>query len=271
MTWHADSALLRRYAVGETDVATTMSIEAHLEACGACRQALAGDSRRLERVWARVVDTVDAPSLGPVERGLRRLGVPEETARLLAVTPSLRCSWLAGMGLVLTFAIFAARASEGRPYGLLAFLALAPLLPVAGVAVAFGPADPLSEVVAAAPIDHFRLLLVRSLAVLTSSVALGAVAAPLLPAEGWSAVAWLLPACALTAVSLALASRIPAPTASVTVATGWLVMVVAAWSQPPNRLALFGLAGQAGWVALLATGSLLVVVRRRCYDLGGQR
>ena len=71
-----------------------------------------------------------------VERTLVHLGVRDHVARLLVATPSLHLSWFAAAAAALGFAVLAA---VQRPDGLLFFLVLAPLLPVAGVAFAFGP------------------------------------------------------------------------------------------------------------------------------------
>ena len=88
------------------------------------------------------------------------------------------------------------------------FLTLAPLLPVAGVALSYGPAaDPAYELTLAAPYSVLRLVLLRSVAVVTCTVALTAIGALALADNGWQAVAWLLPALALSAATLALSVR----------------------------------------------------------------
>ncbi len=107
------------------------SIEAHRIACADCRALLvpAVAPQRLDAVWTEIVDRIDVPKASLLERLLRRLGVREDTARLLAVTPSLRLSWLTGVAIALVLALFGAN-SGGR--SVVAFLALAPVLPVAG-------------------------------------------------------------------------------------------------------------------------------------------
>jgi hypothetical protein len=93
------------------------------------------------------------------ERLLVRLGVADHTARLLAATPALRGSWLLAVAVTLAFAVLAAWARPG-PDAILAFLCVAPLLPLAGIAVAYGPGiDPTYEIGLAAPLRSFRLLL----------------------------------------------------------------------------------------------------------------
>ena len=180
--WHLDDDLLDGYAEGRAMTpALTASVEAHLERCPHCQARLAPsvDVSRLDAVWADVVDAVDAPAPSPLERLLTRLGVAPDTARLLAVTPSLQLSWVTGTAIALCLALLVAHSGER---GVALFLALAPVLPVAGVAVAFGPrSDPLHEVALAAPYSSYRLLLVRSAAVLAATLVLAVPAAALLP------------------------------------------------------------------------------------------
>src|SRR5206468_10612326 len=109
------------------------SLEAHLLACAECRMLLSPltDRNAIERMWMDIEEAVDAPRPGPVERVLLRLGLPDHVARLLAATPPLRLSWLGAVAVALVFALLAA---HGGHAGLVVFLAMAPLVPVAGVA-----------------------------------------------------------------------------------------------------------------------------------------
>src|SRR5207244_252576 len=109
-TWHADEVLLAQYGTGAIDDTRAYSLEAHLLNCPLCRSSLAeyADADVLERVWAGVVDALDAPAPGIVERGLLSLGVRGHVARLLAATPSLRFSWFAAEAIALGFAVVAA-------------------------------------------------------------------------------------------------------------------------------------------------------------------
>ena len=193
MTWHADASLLARYAAGQIDDARASSVEAHLVACAGCRAAVAGNVKvdRLDAIWGEVEAIVDTPRLGIVERLLRALGVKDHFARLLAATPSLQLSWLLGMSASLAFVVAAAGAGRRQP---VLFLVVAPLLPVVGVAAAFGPGlDPTYEVAMAAPLGTFRLLLLRSAAVLATTTLLAGIASFALPVLDWTAGAWLLP------------------------------------------------------------------------------
>lgn len=259
--WHVDPTVLGRYAAGTLGISTAASVETHLLACAGCRGALvpAVDAGRLDAVWAEVADRIDAPRPSAVERLLLRLGMDDATARLVSAAPSLTVSWLGALGLAISFAALAADVGQK---GLLLFLALAPVLPVAGVAVAYGrEVDPTHDIGLAAPYSTFRLLLLRSGAVLASSLLLLAVGAVLLPVDGWLAAAWLLPSLALTAVTLAAATRIQPAWAAGLIVTAWLTAVFSAFRSTGSPYAAFGTGGQLLCLALLAL-SLAVLVHR---------
>ncbi len=267
-TWHADETLLARYAADELDDARAYSVEAHLMACETCRSALApkADAERLEAMWAEVVERIDAPSVGVVERGLLRLGVQEHAARLLAATPSLRLSWLAAEALVLGFAAFSANLSAGGPDAKLTtslFLMIAAFLPVAGIATAFGPGvDPAYEIGASAPMRSYRLLLLRATAVLATSLALTSVAALTLPRLDWTAAAWLLPSLGLTVGTLALATYVRPLRAAVTVGSAWVTVALVAAAAPSDTLAVFRIDGQLVSLLIVAVSTWVLVHRR---------
>jgi hypothetical protein len=174
--WHLDPETIRRYAQGSAPPQLAASAEAHLIACADCRAALAAhvDARRVDTIWHEVADRVDAPRRGWPERALSRLGVGEATARLVAATPTLRAPWLLAVAGVLVLTALAAQADERL---LRTFLVVAPLGPLAGVAVAFaGGLDPTREIGLAAPYSALRLLLIRTAAVLSVTVPIVAVA-----------------------------------------------------------------------------------------------
>ena len=259
MSWHVQSDLLERYARGEIDGPTAYSIEAHLPSCAQCRGEVAtlADHALLTQIWDSIEERLDAPRRGPVEAGLVRLGVAEHVARLLGATHALRVSWLLACALVLAFAVLAA---GQRADGIIMFLILAPLLPLAGIAVAYGPdVDPAYEVGLAAPMRSFTLLLVRALAVLVTTTAMGTVAALALPGLHPSAAAWLLPSLGLTLASLALAARMSATAACGALALTWVLTVVTAWRVSEEPLLVAGPAGQIA-CGLLAVVAALVLV-----------
>jgi hypothetical protein len=277
-TWHADQTLLDGYAGGSLDDARALSLEAHVLACGACREALSSraDRASLDRMWAEVTDVLDAPATGPIERVLRRIGVPDHAARLLAATPSLRLSWLVGQAVALGQAVVIARLASGEPReqtAMLLFLMLAALLPVLGVAVAYGPGvDPTYEIGVASPMRGFRLLLIRATAVLAVSVAIGALAALAMPGRGWEAFAWLLPSFGLTLATLALSTAARRPlTAAVVVTAGWLVVAVGLQWGSGDRFAAFRVGAQLGSLVLIAVSGWALAHRRRTFEEGAFR
>lgn len=273
-TWHADEALLAHYAADELDDARAYSVEAHLMACENCRTALAPavDAERLDAMWAEVADRVDAPHPGIVERGLMWLGVKEHAARLLAATPSLRLSWFAAEALVLGFAVSTADRAVGGPEADLAtllFLMMAAILPVAGVAVAFGPrVDPTYEIGTAAPMRGYRLLLVRATAVLVTSLALTSAAALALPGLGWTAAAWLLPSLGLTLGTLALATYLRPLRAAAGVGLTWMSIAWISATVPADALAVFRAGGQVAFLLLIAVSAWVLAHRRETFEEG---
>lgn len=253
MTWHADPTTLSRYAAGAVDAVTAASVEAHLAGCADCRAALApyADASRMERLWHAVVSDLDAPRLTLAERALRAAGVRDDRARLLAATTSLRTSWLLSVMTVAAFAVLAGRAS---PDGDLFFLFFAPLVPVAGVAAAYGPGvDAAYEVGVAAPFSGVRLLLLRTVAVLTFSMAVLAAAAVAVP--GLAGAGWLLPALGMSAATLALATRTTPAVAAGIVAFCWMSYATLPGWDPAGG-------GAQAVSALVLAGGLAVLAAR---------
>lgn len=261
--WHLEDELLHDYADGSPMAPDLQaSVEKHLEACGGCRTRLtpAVDAARLDAVWAAVVATVDAPRPGPVERLLLRLDVREDTARLLAATPSMRGPWLLSVAAVLGLSLMTAHSVED---GIVLFLALAPVLPVVGVAVAFAPeTDPVHELAAAAPYSRLRLLVVRSTAVVAVTVLLAAALAALLPGAPWLAVAWLLPALALTATTLALSTWFDPLRIAAGLTVAWLSLSLLGLLPGNDPLLAVRAGVQPTCLGLLVAALAVVAVRR---------
>jgi hypothetical protein len=147
------------------------------------------------------------------------------------------------------------------------FLALAPLLPLAGVAMAYGPVlDPTYEMTVVAPMHGFKLLMIRTTAVLVAGLGLNGLATLALPEYGLAALAWLLPALALTSTSLALTPRLGPVLAPGVVGGAWTILLLVAHGRAARggTLAPFTATGQtvAAAVAVLAAG-LLYLARDR--------
>ncbi|GGO20890.1 zf-HC2 domain-containing protein [Micromonospora parathelypteridis] len=263
MTWHLLDEDLRAYATRTLVAPALWSTEAHLAACGECRERLAATAALdmgwvVDGGWARLDAALDAPRPGPVERLMIMAGVPDHTARLLAATPALRLSWLVAIAVTATLTATVAVFTDP-----VVFLVVAPLLPLVAVAMSFAPGiDPTYEIAVVAPIRSFRLLLLRCLAVLSATTALSAVASLFIYEYGLRATGWFLPSLALTVLSLLLSTRLGAGPAAVVVGVGWATVVAATLG---DRL-VFTLAGQAGVAVVGGIAAVALSRQRGAYD-----
>lgn len=275
MTWHVDESLLRRYAGGRIDQARAASVEAHVIACDECRRRVAGlvDPQRTDRIWQEVRNAVDAPRKRFAETVLVRLGVREHHARLIAATPALTLSWLAGVAIALAWAVVAAQIGTR---GVVLFLMVAPMIPLAGIALAFGPrVDPTYEVGVASPMNGLRLLLLRAASVLGSAIVLTGVASIWLPAGGWKAAAWLLPAIGVSLSAMALSTWIEPVAAAGTVAFAWVSLSMAGAAMRRGmpaleRLVAFEPGGQLFFAAIAVVAVGVLSLRGRRFDVGSR-
>jgi hypothetical protein len=269
MTWHIPDQELRAYAGRALSPPLLWSAEAHLVACAGCRDRLATlvDPGRIAAGWSRLDAELDAPRPGPIESALLRLGIADHTARLLAATPVLRLSWLSAIAVTLALGVLAGRLAEAAATPAL-FLAIGPLLPLLGVAISFGPgADPTHELSVVSPMHTLRLLLLRSAAVLSVTTAMSGVASLALPEYGVVALAWFLPALAVTVVSLALTPRLGARLAVLTVGSGWLTLVATTVSFDTGGSVLFTPAGQAACGLAVAAAITAIALLRTDFDI----
>lgn len=212
-----------------------------------------------------IMGEISAPPRSRFERALLAVRVPEPTARLVAATPVLRWAWFAAVGVVMLFAA-SAGAEQWQPGDQLAvFLALAPLVPVLGVALAYGPhADRAYEVAVAAPLSGLRLVLLRTVTVVVAAAAVSLLTVVVAPTDGWLRLAWLLPALATTTTALALATRFGVRRAATAVGIGWLVVVVIVSQVRDDATAPFSAVGQLVALAVaLVAGAALASGRRR--------
>ncbi|WP_133911885.1 zf-HC2 domain-containing protein [Streptomyces sp. NBC_00582] len=268
MTWHVAEEDLRAYALGELAPPLLWSADTHLTRCAECRARLAAaaDPVALDAAWERLDAELDAPRPSPTERLLVRIGVADHTARLLTATPVLRRSWLLSVLFLLVMTVLAVRVADVPAL----FLALAPLLPLAGVALSYGPAlDPTYEMAVVAPLHGFRLLMIRTVAVLTAGLALNGLATLALPGYGLMALAWLLPALALTTTGLALSARLGPVLAPALVGGAWLTLLLVAHAQaqsPTSTLAPFTAVGQSAAAGVTVLAALLLYRTRDRFD-----
>ncbi|ASU59316.1 hypothetical protein [Nocardiopsis dassonvillei] len=264
MSWHLTPAQAHEYAHHRSDDVTAMSVEAHITHCAPCRDLLPADEPWLARSWEDLRDVVDRPRRGPVESLLSSLGLGEGTAKLLAATPSLYRAWLLATVVVLTAALLAA---HHLPHGSLMFTFTAPVVPLAGVALAYGRGvDPAHSLTSVTPLAGQRLLFLRTCAVLVPALTLCMSAALLLPHAHtpWKAVFWLLPALTLVAGSLVLSRWMHLGAASAAVGLLWLVALgVLTASEDATPLHLLAPQAQMWWAGALTAllGALLLRVR----------
>ncbi len=271
--WHADDELLAGYVTGTLRRPRMASVEAHLLTCSACRAAVAPrvEPDRLDRNLAVVLDQVDQPQAHLVERLLQRLGVPERIGRVLMVTPAARVAWLLAIVAALLVVGAADSASTGERAEFL-FLVAAPLLPLVGTTAVFSTrGDPARELVLAAPAPGFEVLLMRSLAVLTPALALAAVAAALVPEQGWDSVLWLLPSLGLTAATLALGSWFPVRWVAWTLGGVWVAAASISTRGAPTTdlvesFGAFRPLGQLVLAAVALAAGVVVILRRDAFD-----
>jgi len=262
MSWHLDQSVLGLYRAGRLGDVAADSVDAHLMACERCLLSVDVEDDRRERVWGQVLHASRTPTVRRCERLLRRVGIDPASSRLLAMTPSVHPSWLLSVVTVLTLTLVMSRNLDGGPIGL---MILAPLVPVAGVAASFGPGtDPLYEVGLASPTGGFRLLLVRTVAVLSVSVVAVAVPVAVLAELRWT-VACLLPALAVTVATLLLSS-VAAPAVAAFAVSGLWVATVAAVAAGPSLDSLARGAVQAVFGVLVAGLAAGLVARRHAFE-----
>lgn len=275
MSWHADAPTLQRYQAHLLSPAMTASVEAHLMACSSCRSELATltDAGRHRSNWTAISQQIDRPQLSLVERLLGRIGVADHRARLVVSTPALRLPWLVAICAVLAMVVLLHEARGDSSDSFFLFLVVAPVLPLAGVAVAFnGRGDPARELIAATPRSTLELILVRTVAVVGMTSIFTAVAA--LPFSlSWTAAAWLLPALGLSAATLALATWMPVEWAAGGLASTWFGGAVVTWRfhrvdpEIVQRFFAFRSSGQFLFAAVFALGAAVVVMRREALDM----
>jgi hypothetical protein len=270
--WHADAVSLQALADGRLGPVLASSLESHMMRCSDCRTALNAleldrVGGQLERAWTGVRDRIEAPAdSGVVEAWLRRLGFRSDQLRLLTAVPALRGAWLTGVTLALVFAGVAAGFAGDR--GLAFFLLVAPLAPVAGVAMAYGgDADPSQEIVVTTPFSAVRLLLLRAAAVVATSVPIAVLVGLLVHGPGWLFVAWLTPAAACVAVTLALSPYVGLTSSATLVGAVWSVLTLVATRAHGDPLVLVGPASQLASTALVLVSVSVLATKLSIIDL----
>ena len=264
--WHTDDGLIDRYLHGSLDLGLSASIEAHLMACDDCRENLATRVQpqvtyRIDQAYADMRESVQVPRIPWTVRMLRRLGMSETTAVLIAAARSMSTAWMLATVVVLTFAALAVFTDNDA--GRAAYLIIAPLIPVAGVVAAFGPSnDPLAEVTKATPFPAARLVLLRAGAVAATSVPLAVGVGIATPGTLWLAFAWLAPALAFILIVLTASTWVDPIVAGGAVAITWATAVATA-TRLDDPLAPVAATAQPAYLGLAAIAALVLALRIR--------
>lgn len=270
-TWHAGRDVLARFAndPGAVDDATAASLESHLVACAQCRADVArlADPALAAASWDAVVDRIDRPRASLLERVLQLLGMRSGLARLAAATPGLRLSGVTAVAGLTAAAVAAARTVDaGGP-----FLLIAPLVPLAAVALTFAAAtDPGGEAGVATPVHGTGLAMRRAAAVLLLTFAVLGLGALALPELGSAPLAWALPAAALAVGSLALGTWVRLEVAIGGLAATWvlgvgLLRVREGLHRPFDEIPLFTTTGQGLALAVTVAAGLVLAARADRY------
>lgn len=268
--WHVDALLLDRYSSEALSDARMASVEMHLMTCASCRALVAAraDGVASARVKQALDDRMDTPPTAWMERALRAVGVGEADARIVGATLALQGSWLAASMLTLAFVVLVVFTGLERA-GLATFMLAAPLVPLVGVGLAYGPrVDPTYEIGIAAAMPGARIVLLRSLAVSGPAVPAIAVLSLFLPI-GPLAFAWLLPALGLVAANLALGTLMPLSRAAAGLGALWLLAAGVSLTGAPRTsaevfvrgFAPFRPSGQLLFATLAAASIVLLTLR----------
>jgi signal transduction histidine kinase len=198
-------------------------------------------------------------------RVLDAVHLPPFVSGVISATPSLRLPWLAAAVAVSSFAVWGAATNDQ----VLALVVFAPLLPVAGVAAAYGPwADPMFETVRSTPTSGFQVVLARTVAVILTCVPVLIASALIVPESRTSALVWVLPALALSLSSLMISTFTSLPIAAAIVTGCWFTAV--AWAQTrSDPWVLFAGPAQLVFLAVVLGASTAIARRRERFDIEG--
>ncbi len=225
------------------------------------------DPARLDANWRAITAELDAPRPSRLERAMRLVGVPATTTRLVLATPALRRSWYLAVGFAAFLGLVAADSASPRQ-SLLTLLVVAPLLPVLGVSMAYGPsADPSYEISVATPLSGLHLLLTRALTVLIASITVIGGLSLISNTARPMAAAWLLPATALTACTMAAMTVLSPRRAAAAVATTWLFVVLFVRAASSDPLGAFTMPGQVSALIVAVAAAVVVYLRRSSLDV----
>lgn len=272
MSWHLEEDTWAAYGAGRLDPVAEASVEAHVIGCAQCRDAArsAVSPAQTSAVWDAVRTSISEPTLPAPLRLLRRMGVPADDLVVVSAADSLLVPWAAAVGFALLSACLVGLTGLSPTNQDAVFLALAPLVPVLAVAMAYDAVDPLREVCLATPYSKLRLALLRACATLAVAVPATLVVGLAVPGMHDLAFAWLLPSLGLTTGLLVLLTWFEAPIAGSVVGGFWVALVVVLRSGGDVQ-ALTSSVAQLLCVALaLVLGGLLLLRTCTLRLLGGE-
>jgi hypothetical protein len=263
MTAHVAPPTLAAYAAGALgpDHAATWTLEVHLELCAQCRVRLA---ELVDPPLRALLDDTRTAILAQARNGPRP--VPPQRLRRwrLRWTDWSVLGWAVVTCTAILVAVLLDVSYPDRPS---AVLLLAPVAPLAGLAVAWSRrANPDWEMIAGTARAGLDMLLRRTLAVLVLILPPLAAAGLVV---GRNPALWLLPCLTFTAATLLLGSRIGVPLAAVVVGGGWLAAAgtvslthdtAAAFTTAPAE-ALMQAETMPAWAAAAVVLALLTALR----------
>ena len=266
--WHIDGDDLAAYAEGRANAVTVSSIEAHLLTCAECRATLTTRARpeRVEDdpVWAAIADRVD--------RGNRLFAWSSRTLVVSISSPPLAMMTALLAGLLVAF-VCVARLSDAR-HATTMLVSFGPLVPLVGARIAFGRGvDPAGTMAAAAPVAAGRVAATRALVVTVIACLAGILVSPLTTLDARESFVWLLPALALSAISVAIATYVESTLPAIVFGIAWLVAIGSWLEQVPRALRGLSVDGlvtdqpgvQAALLAVTA-GAIAICFARRDTD-----
>lgn len=277
MSWHIPEEDLAAYASGELTEPETWSVETHVTECEACATkmgeavrgrgpALAG---QIASVRERVLAQASSEAYARAHVGSHAATSWTRTWRLLTAAPALRLPWMAAAAFAVGCATVLSLIGGGGQEPVL--LLVAPLLPLGGVAVSYGPGmDPAYELSLTTPYSGLRLLLLRTLTVLGVTIPLLLTVTLVLPSGDMPAAVWLLPTFALVLVTLMLGSWIEHRIAAAIAGAGWAAFALAPqFLRTTDVSYLFGPAAQLVWAAVAVLAAVVITARRAAYERMG--
>jgi hypothetical protein len=125
--------------------------------------------------------------------------------------------------------------------------------------------DPAREMVGAAPYPMLRLLMIRTAAVVASTLVPATALAFLTPGSTWLAFGWLLPSLALIGTVLTLSARTPALPTAGALSAAWMGLVATGWVKHHDPFLAASFTVQMTSACVLTTVLVLFLVRHESF------